>query len=1112
MTGGMYAQDLSAALPQVAGSTWALTGQMSEARTGAAGTVLPDGSLLLTGGTDASGNVLASAEIYGADGSFQPAPPMQTARTGHSATRLLNGCVLVAGGTTGDGGIVNSAEIYDPVAKTWTLLPAMVDARSGHTATLLPSGDVLLAGGQNSSGALASLEIFRAATEIFSPGGTMSSPRTALAATALKDGRVLIAGGADANGATLGTTDIYDSKTSLVTAGPALNTPRSAATATTLLDGTVLIAGGSYPEGAAGNGQVAELATAELFDPTAGTITTLAVTLAHARSGHLAFLLPGNNQVLIAGGAAGGAALPYAELYTPWTQTFSPTASMHAARLQAAGGAVWPLTTGLLLVGGGSNLSTAELYGFPIIKTDQSDYAPGTPVNISGAGWQPGETVSLYLREVPAVDATPLLTTTADQNGRISNSAYAPGNHDLGIDFYLTAVGASSQMQAQTTFADGLAPYISVSCAPDPLPVNNATVCTVSVMSHGTCTPADGTTMAWTSASGNFTANACALSGLSCAVSFTPTQTPASVTASYPVTPGCASIDDTEPLNVAGTNPVPSTNGISPGSMNVGTPGFTLTVNGSNFGTGSVVYFNGNARATNYLGPTQLTALILTGDVATAAAFNVTVVNPAPGGGASNAQVFTVTKISQTITCLPAKIPYSLNPLQPCSASSGLPVIYSAVSGVVTQTPDGSGVVPTALGKATLTATQSGNADYLPASPVTWPVTVTPGKGTISCSYTLTSTTSPAAGPGLPAYATYGDPPIGFVCTSTSPAPLTYTVSSEAVLADKLLTINTVGTVTLGVSQGPRGNFLASSPVVYAMKVNRAPAIISCTYALESLTPPVTGPGLPATATYGDPPIGFACTSTSQVKLVYTISGPAKLANGTLTITGAGTIKIRVAEGASNLFAAAAPLTYSLTVSQAPLVITAPGGTWVYGYPAPDIRDECTVGAPGAELVNGDVSSPVPVASYPTVRNSPLGSYPVTCKVNTTVRPWKNYSITYVAGTLDYVINPNAVGQSKYSQDWVAPAGGVSNAEFFTLTNHTGAASVTFTINPPSSAFFAVSPAVCQAGRDQSCAFSLVFQPQAPNTTYTETLTIQVTDAAGDSIPSRTLRLGGQSW
>jgi len=90
------------------------------------------------------------------------------------------------------------------------------------------------------------------------------------------------------------------------------------------------------------------------------------------------------------------------------------------------------------------------------------------------------------------------------------------------------------------------------------------------------------------------------------------------------------------------SNPVPTTTSINPASKCVGAASFTLTVNGTNFVATSVVRFNGSDRTTTFVNPTQLTATILASDLTTAGTFNITVFNPTPGGGESNAQTFTV--------------------------------------------------------------------------------------------------------------------------------------------------------------------------------------------------------------------------------------------------------------------------------------------------------------------------------------------------------------------------------------------------------------------------------------------------------------------------------------
>src|SRR5262249_57207863 len=69
-----------------------------------------------------------------------------------------------------------------------------------------------------------------------------------------------------------------------------------------------------------------------------------------------------------------------------------------------------------------------------------------------------------------------------------------------------------------------------------------------------------------------------------------------------------------------------------------------LTVNGSNFISSSVVQWNGSPRTTTFVNTGQVTAAIAASDIAVAGTPPVTVVNPAPGGGPSNALTFTITR------------------------------------------------------------------------------------------------------------------------------------------------------------------------------------------------------------------------------------------------------------------------------------------------------------------------------------------------------------------------------------------------------------------------------------------------------------------------------------
>src|SRR5439155_14204937 len=97
-------------------------------------------------------------------------------------------------------------------------------------------------------------------------------------------------------------------------------------------------------------------------------------------------------------------------------------------------------------------------------------------------------------------------------------------------------------------------------------------------------------------------------------------------------------------------NPVPLiSQPLVPDAVAPGGAGFTLTVNGTGFVSGSVVNWNGSARATTFVSNSQLTVSILVSDIAIASTASVTVVNPSPGGGTSNVEFFPITLASSSI-------------------------------------------------------------------------------------------------------------------------------------------------------------------------------------------------------------------------------------------------------------------------------------------------------------------------------------------------------------------------------------------------------------------------------------------------------------------------------
>jgi hypothetical protein len=81
---------------------------------------------------------------------------------------------------------------------------------------------------------------------------------------------------------------------------------------------------------------------------------------------------------------------------------------------------------------------------------------------------------------------------------------------------------------------------------------------------------------------------------------------------------------------------------IVPSSTNASGSAFTLTVNGDYFEKNSIVKWNGSPRTTTYVSANQLTAQILASDIAEAGTAHVEVSTPAPCGGESNGEVFTI--------------------------------------------------------------------------------------------------------------------------------------------------------------------------------------------------------------------------------------------------------------------------------------------------------------------------------------------------------------------------------------------------------------------------------------------------------------------------------------
>jgi hypothetical protein len=160
-------------------------------------TRLLDGRVLIAGGIDGEdGSVMAGSELFDpVAGTFRGTPTwMVAARFHHAATLLPDGRVLVTGGSytspPPNAGLdeveIAAAEIFDPTSEAWSSVESLSIGRSQHAAVTLTDGNVLVVGGKTTGGRWLST------TEVYDVAANQWGSAPPLATAVLGDTQALV--------------------------------------------------------------------------------------------------------------------------------------------------------------------------------------------------------------------------------------------------------------------------------------------------------------------------------------------------------------------------------------------------------------------------------------------------------------------------------------------------------------------------------------------------------------------------------------------------------------------------------------------------------------------------------------------------------------------------------------------------------------------------------------------------------------------------------------------------------------------------------------------------------------------------------------------------------
>jgi uncharacterized protein (TIGR03437 family) len=560
--------------------------------------------------------------------------------------------MIVWGGSAGNP--VGGGGRYNPVTDNWQAVAevAAPPARLAHTA-IWTGTEMIVWGGVGGPPTVIYISggRYTPASDSWQPTTLLTAPGPRIFHTAVWTGTDMIIWGGLHNGDT-GTGSRYNAAANTWAATNLSNAPRTRFNHSAVWTGAEMIVWGGV-----GN---ANLSTGGRYSFATNQWQLTSDTNAPSpRDTHTA-VWTGTEMIVWGGKVDESTALDTGARYTPASDAWTPTTQTNAPSARTGfHTAVW--TGNAMIVWGGLSGTTRFNTGARYVLNASVTIAPASQAFPASGG-----------QASVAVSAPGACAWTATSNANwLTITAGGSGSGNGAVNFTVAANGETSPRTGTLTIAGQTFTVTQAAAAVACPTVSSLNPTSGAVGASVTITGANFSGVTAVS----FSNNVAAVFTVNDAGTQISTMVPTGAV-NGPLTlskTGCAGVQTPSFTVTQISNPTPSLTSLNPNAANAGSAAFALTVNGASFLNASIVQWNGANRPTTFVSATQLTAAIPASDLAAAGTANVTVVNPAPGGGASNALSFAINQPPNPQPLLMA--------LSPSAATAGGAALTLTVNG-----------------------------------------------------------------------------------------------------------------------------------------------------------------------------------------------------------------------------------------------------------------------------------------------------------------------------------------------------------------------------------------------------------------------------------------------